>query len=334
MRYDISVIGNDEAAFEMLCLAAESGKHTAAVLPESRHSSWLIGMAFKRLIADLLVNRSMSRRRHFTRISSPRLLGRLLAKAIVEETNDLICTLERLNIHICMGQPRFNTRHCVSIIDGRTNSRSTLNACHFIIGTGTRFTVMYRPAGQVTLHRPEAIFGRNTLPQSICVLGGDSLGCGVAALFSLFGVRSSYVADNQQDSAMLELAKAAGVEIVCHPSEYRLAQFTEIPLDSHTDVVDCRRTIGFTDFLNLSAIGVETDENGQLWCSSGLETWCPGVFGIGQVVGFSPDSAVGPSIQAERIMHRISRHIPDPHFTSEKNPKSHEYWSTSDVVDH
>ena len=33
MQYDLAVIGNDEAAFEMLCLAAESGKRTAAVLP-------------------------------------------------------------------------------------------------------------------------------------------------------------------------------------------------------------------------------------------------------------------------------------------------------------
>ncbi len=323
MRYDISVIGNDEAAFEMLCLAAESGKHTVAVLPESSHSSWLVGMALKRLVSDLLVDQSISRCRLLARTGSPRLLRRLLAGAIAKETDDLICMLKRLNIHIRMGQPRFNNPHSVSIADGRTCDRSTLSAFHFIIGTGTRHTAMHRPLGLVALHRPETIFERNTLPQSICMLGGDSLGCGVAALFSLFGVRSRHVARNHRDSAMLELAKAAGVEIAFHSSEFQLTQSDGILSNSHADIVDCRRTIGFTDHLNLSAIGVEADENGQLWCSSDLETWCPGVFGIGEVVGFSADSTVHPSIQAERILHRISHQIPRPHFIDTKQRRNH-----------
>lgn len=314
MPYDIAVIGNDEAAFEMLCLAAESGRSTAAVLPESSHSTWLVGVALKRLVSDLLVDQSDSRRRLLARRGSPRLLRQLVKGAIAKETDDLYCMLQRLNIHVRMGQPRFINRQSLSIADGRTCDRSTLNARHIIIGTGTRRTAMHRPLGLVALHRPEAIFEGHILPESICMLGGDSFGCGMAALFSLFGVRSRHIAHDHQDPAMLELARAAGVEIAFNLTEPRPVPAGGVLSNAHADVVDCRRSIGFTEQLNLSAIDVEADENGQLWCSSGLETWCPGVFGLGGVVGFSADGALHPSAQAGQILRRISSQVPRPHL--------------------
>lgn len=314
MQYNITVIGNDEAAFEMLCLAAESEARTAAVLPESCQSSWLVGLALKRLVADLLVDQSPHRQRLLRRTGSPRLIRRLVASAIARETEELVGMLERLNIDVHMGQPRFVDRQHITIADGRSCRRSQLSARHFVIGTGTRVTAMHRPLGLVALHRPETIFDGLTLPQSICVLGGDSFGCGIAALFSLFGVNSRHVARDTQDSSMLELAHAAGVEIGCHPSEFGLTQSAGVLSNEHTDVIDCRRSVGFTESLNLSAIDVEADENGQLWCSSELETWCPGIFGIGDVVGFSADIAVPPTVQAERIQRRLRRQIPRPHL--------------------
>ena len=326
MQYDITVIGNDEAAFEMLCQAARTGKRTAAVLPESSQSSWLVGLALQRLVSDLLVDQSIDRRRLLERTGSPQLLRRLLTGAIAKETADLTQMLERLNVDVRLGQPRFINSHSIAVADGRTCERSTLNSRHVVIGTGTRHTAMHRPLGLVALHRPETMFEGDCLPQSICLLGGNDFGCGIAALFSLFGVRSRHVARDNQDRAMLELAQAAGVEIAFHPSEFGLTQSAGVLSDSHADVVDCRRMVGFTEHLNLSAIDVEADENGQLWCSSGLETWCPGVFGIGDVVGFSADSTVHPSVQAERIQQRISHQIPRPHlldlFTNAENRKT------------
>lgn len=315
MRYDIAVIGNDEAAFEMLSLAAESGKRTAAVLPESSHSAWLVGIALRRLVSDLLVDRSSSRRRLLARTGSPGLLRRLVQGAIARETDDLHSMLQRLNVHIRMGQPEFVDRHSLSIVDGRTGDRSTLHAQNFVIGTGTRLTAMYRPPGLTAMKCPETLFEGSVLPKSICLLGGDSFGCGMAALFSLFGVRSRHIARDSQDPVMLDLARAAGVEIAFHPSELAPTQSRGVLTNAHADVVDCRRAIGFTDRLNLPALDVEADENGQLWCSSGLETWCPGVFGIGDVVGFSADSTLHPSVQAEQIMRRIRRQLPGPHYT-------------------
>ncbi len=313
MDYNLAVIGNDEAAMELLCLSAESGTPTVAILPESCQSSWLVGLALKRLVADLLVDQCPGRKQLLQRTGSPRLIRQLLTRAIARETNDLVNMLERINVDVHIGQPRFTDRHNVMIADGRNCQRLSIYARHFAIGTGVRPTAMHRPLGLVALHRPEVMLEGTELPSSVCLLGGDEFGCGMAALFSLFGVQSRHVAREGQDTTMLELARAAGVKIAFHPSEFGLRQASGLLSNSHTDVVDCRRSVGFTEHLNLTAIDIEPDENGQLWCSSSLETWCQGVFGVGDVVGFSPETAVHPIVQAKRIHQRINTQIPRPH---------------------
>jgi len=314
MDYNLAVIGNDEAAIELLCLSAESGRPTAAILPESCQSSWLVELALKRLVSDLLVDQCQQRRRLLQQTGSPRLIRQLLLRAIVRETSDLVSMLERMNVTVHVGQARFVDRHNVDISDSRHLQRTTVNARHFAIGTGVRATAMHRPLGLVPLHRPEVMLEGTDLPSSICMLGGDSFGCGMAALFSLFGVQARHVARDGQNMTMLELARAAGVEIAFHPSEFGLRQAAGILSNSHADVVDCRRSVGFTEQLNLSAIDIEPDENGQLWCSSSLETWCPGIFGVGDVVGFSPDTAVRAAVQARRVAQRVNTPVPRPHL--------------------
>lgn len=312
MQYHLAVIGNDESAFELLCRAAESGQRTAAVLPESSQSSWLVGLALKQLISDLLVDRSTRRQDLLQQTGSPRMLRRLIGRAIARQTSELVEMLERLSVDVYLGEPRFVDRHHIVIADGRTCRRVTLSARHFVVGTGTRRTAMHRPLGLVALHRPEVLFESVQLPSSVCLLSGGSFGCGLAALFSLFGVRTRHVTRQDQDSAMLDLARSAGVDIAFYPSDFEMT--AGVLSNAHQDVVDCRRIVGFTENLNLSAIDIEPDENGQLWCSSSLETWCSGVFGIGEVVGFSPDTAVRPVVQAERILRRAHLEIPRPHI--------------------
>ena len=314
MQYDIAIIGNDEGAFEMLALAARVGGRTAAVLPESCQSSWMVGLALKQLVSDLLVDLSLPRRRLLERIGSPRLLRQLLAAAVARETAEHIANLEQLDVDISMGEPQFVDRHTLAVADTRSGECRTLKARHFVIGTGVRRTSMHRSPSPRTRQHTDSLFVRTVIPESLCVVGGGSFGCGMAALFSLFGVRVRHVTKNNQDDALMELAREAGVEIAFHPAEFGLTHTDGVLSAKHSDIVDYRRAEGFTDHLNLQAIDVLPDENGQLWCSSRLETWCAGVFGIGKVVGFSPETALPPSVQAEKIQRCISRLIPRPHL--------------------
>lgn len=314
MNYELAVIGNDEAAFEMLSLAAGSGKRTLAILPESRHSSWLVGQALRRLVSNLLVDRSPQRDRMFRRSGTPRLLHSLIAKSIVAEVSERVEVLQSVGIDVVFGDARFVTDRRSAAYRQLSCGQETLSAANIVIGTGVRQTAMHRPLGQVPFHRPESLFLGQSLPHSVCIVGGGHFGAGLAALTSLFGVATRHVAREDRNSVMLELAAAAGVQIGNHPAEVGMQQSGSQLADLHADVVDCRRAVGFTDHLNLSSINVEPDENGQLWCASNFETWCSGVFGIGEVVGFSPDSALHASVQAERVMNRLVRAARRPHL--------------------
>ncbi|MEZ6060049.1 MAG: FAD-dependent oxidoreductase [Planctomycetaceae bacterium] len=314
MVYDIAVIGNDEAAFEMLLAAAGSGLKTVAVIPESRHSSWLVGQALQRLIADLLVDRTTERRRLFAEAGTPRLLQKLISGAVVDETAEHIQTLDRLGIDVLLGEARFLSADRASVSEGIRCGRSMLQAKHFVIGTGVRHTAMHRPLGLVPFLRPESLFEGARLPDSLCLLGGDVFGAGLAALFSLFGVEARHVARDDRNAVMLDLAQAAGVAVAFHPSEFGLSGTGSLCAIDHADVVDCRRTVGFTEHLGLSQIGVEPDENGQLWCGGNLETWCRNVFGVGDVIGFSPDFLSSAASQAQRVLKQIRCAVPRPHL--------------------
>ena len=316
MRYDIAVIGNDESAFEMLSLAACSGKRTLAILPETRHSSWLVAQAIRRLVSNLLVDRTPNRDRRFIQAGTPRLLHSLIASSIVKELNDHISRLKDRCVDVVLGEARFLSRQNLEVVDSDATVIANVEAHHVVLGTGVRRGPMHRPGAVKPFFGPETLLSGKSLPESVCIIGGGHFGAGLAAMASLFGARTGHVARVDESSVMLELASATGVQIANHPSDLGLPQLGPEQTDkSHgVRVIDCRRSIGFTDHLNLQAIYVEPDENGQLWCASNFETWCSGVFGIGDVVGFSPDTSLHPSLQAERVLNQTRQSAKRPHM--------------------
>lgn len=314
MQYDIAVIGNDEAAFEMLCLSADSRRRTLAILPEAHHSAWLVTQALRRLVSTLMVDGTVKRRRLMAQAATPRLLQTLLSRAMVQELEEHAQMLKNLGVDVMFGEARFQGARQLAVSLGVSCTRETVEARHVVIGTGTRCTAQHRPLGLIPFHRPEALFRSRMLPKSACIVGGGHFGAGLAALISLFGVETRLIAREDDSCSLLEMAEAAGVHVGYHPSEVGLSHFNAPFAELSADVIDCRRSVGFTDHLSLNSINVEADENGQLWCASSFETWCSGVFGIGDVVGFSADTALSPSRQAERILQRITQTVPRPHL--------------------
>lgn len=313
MRYDIAIMGNDEAALEMACVASGAGQRVAMALPEQRHSSWMVEQALRRLATELSVEFTPVRRALLRRSGTPRLLQRLLGGAINAETSEAIALFERLGVDVVPGESRFVTRNSFTVTSGVSFKRTVVCATNTVIGTGVRRSAVHRPLGLLPFRRVESVLEGHCLPESLIILGGEDFGAGFASLLSLFGVHTSLLARENSDGDLLELAEDSGVQIFFHPAELGLNSDGRVAPDNQ-QIVDCRRTVGFTEHLDLPAIGVEPDEHGQLWCAANLETWCPGVFGIGSVVGFSADSADHPAVQAERVMNRIQHRLRKPHF--------------------
>lgn len=312
MRYDIAVIGNDQAAFETLSLAACAGKSTLAVLPEMRHSSWIIGQALRRLVSGLLVDRTSSRDDLLRSRATPRLLRSLMSRSVVRELADLTGSLQRQGAEVMFGEPRFASANELAVFSSQRCEPLMVSAENVVVGTGVCRGPMNRPASARPFYGPEQLLAATSLPGALCIVGGGHFGAGLAALVSLFGVDTRHVTREESGSAVLELTTQAGVIVGRHPSEVGLSLADNGVPRAARDVVDCRRCTGFTRHLGLDAISVEPDENGQLWCASSFETWCAGVFGVGDVVGFAPETALQPASQAQRVLNRIQGELPRP----------------------
>ncbi|MCR9199348.1 MAG: hypothetical protein NXI04_11935 [Planctomycetaceae bacterium] len=305
MRYDIAVIGNDQAAFETLSLAVCAGKRTLAVLPEMRHSSWIIGQALRRLVSGLLVDRTASRDNLLRSRATPRLLRALMSRSVIRELSDLTGSLQRQGAEVVFGEPRFASANELTVFSSQRSEPLMVSAENVVVGTGVCRGPLNRPAATRPFYGPEQLFAATSLPGALCIVGGGHFGAGLAALVSLFGVDTRHVSREESGSAVLELTTEAGVIVGRHPSEVGLSLADNDLPRAARDVVDCRRCTGFTRHLGLETISVEPDENGQLWCASSFETWCAGVFGVGDVVGFSPETALQPASQAQRVLNRI-----------------------------
>lgn len=317
MRYDVAVIGNDQAAFETLSLAASAGRRTLAVLPEMRHSSWLIAQALRRLVSGLLVDRTSTRDHLLRSRATPRLLRSLMSRSVVRELADLTASLRQHGAQIVFGEPRFQSSRELLVYSAAQAEPLPFRADHVVVGTGVCQGPMNRPAAARPFYGPEQLLAASRLPEALCIVGGGHFGAGLAALVSLFGVDTRHVSREESGSAMLELTTEAGVIVGRHPSEVGLS-LTDGEAPAARDVVDCRRCTGFTRHLGLDTISVEPDENGQLWCASNFETWCAGVFGVGDVVGFSPATALLPASQAQRVLSEIQGGVTRPRMLEKR----------------
>lgn len=313
MTYDLCVLGNDEAALELAFVAARHGQNVLSILPEQRHSAWMMSQALEHLVGNLLADMSEARRRQLRRNGSPRLVQRLLANSLTSEMSDHVAALENAGADVSIGEVRFQNADALVLTNGAYGRRSLVRASNIVIGMGVRRTAVHRPLGLVPFHRPESLLLGSELPASLCILGGGGLGAGLASVFSLFGSKVRYLSDLDSCDSMLSLAEDSGVVVAAHPAELGLSMEHPFALNQG-DIVDCRRSEGFSDHLGLSSIGIEPDEHGLLWCSSSLETWTPGVFGIGEVIGFSSGVSQNPTDQALRILNRITHRIRRPHF--------------------
>jgi hypothetical protein len=315
MKFDLAVIGNDESAIELALAAATTQQKTVAILPESRHSSWMMSLAFRRLASTLLADRSRSRRFLYERSGTPGLIRRLLRAALVAESSDHARLLQHAGAHVLVGEPRFRTPEELTVSTGVNCSRLTLTAKNTVVATGVRYSSPQRSLGLIQLESPESLLEGTRLPRQLRFVGGDDFATGLASVFSLFGVRTTVCIDDTLETMLADLAEATGVRI-CSRSclERDDVPIAPEPQMSFERTIDCRRQIGFTEHLNLPGIGIEPDENGQLWCSSSFETWCDGVFGIGEVVGFGSSSHLTPSQQAARVLYRIRHQMQPPRF--------------------
>ncbi len=301
MRYELAVLGNDAAAFEMVNAAARDGLRVLMVIPEHRHSSWICTQAMRRVVTSMLADGFCVRERLQQRIATPGLLARLLKSAIVDELTELTSQCDSTLVDVVFGESRIVEPGCLAVHSQASGAMTLHESRAMVIGSGIRWACSHSPFGVLPGRGPESLLSGTRLPSQVTILGGHSFGLGLASLLSKVGVAATVVGDVDRDDVGYELALSSGVSTIsdeyaddCPPMESR-----------GNAVIDCQRPIGLTAHLNLRANGVEPDENGRLWCDENLQTWGRGIYGIGEVVGFSTRCGLSLNEQASSILGHL-----------------------------
>jgi pyruvate/2-oxoglutarate dehydrogenase complex dihydrolipoamide dehydrogenase (E3) component len=336
VSYDLAILGNDEPALETALLAAKQGLRVVSVLPRQRHSAWFLAQALRRLSLELTVSLSRPQRKHLKLNTSPTLLRRLLAKAIATEHADQTSELQQAGVEVLTGEASFLSRGWIRVSRNSGQPDALLPARATLIAVGVRRTLLAQSLRLRGISGPEQLFQAPTLPNAVRIVGGGDFGSALAALCSVCGIDTELLQRHGDSSNSLEIALHHGTKLV-NTLDQRLNPnhiTSTISLPSETShptpaqpltTLDCRRAVGFTGHLRLDTLGIQPDENGLLWCSSSLETWCSDVFGAGEIVGFSPESFQNASQQARRILsatraqrhlHTPTRTVPAPHHNT------------------
>lgn len=296
MQYDLAILGNDEAAFETALAANARGLKTLVIVSDQAVSAWQKSRALQHLAQELMANhRGASGPAHCQSFTAK------FPSYLQTELQEFNTSLRSAGIDVLNARPEFESARALRLTFHDFSRPVVINARNIIVATGVQRTAFPFCDCRDQKDAADAVLSSARLLRHARVIGGGDFGAALSACLQLSGVATQLISRAHHDSATLELASSCGVQVADHPCDFQ----TDDTMASEQHIVDCRGRRGLTQGLNLSTIGVEADEHGQLWCGRYFETWCRGVYGVGDVVGFSPDSTISVATQAELIIDRI-----------------------------
>lgn len=301
MQYDLTILGNDEAAFETALAANDQGLKTLVVVSDTAISAWQKTRALQHVASELMAE---SFDGHHS--LQHRSLAAKYEAALKTELQEFNTSLRTVGIDVLNAIAEFESAKALTLTFPDFTRPVTINSHNVVVATGVQRTAFPFSDQRDQLDAADAILSSETPPQYARIIGGGDFGAALAACLQLSGVATQLISRIQHDSATLELASGCGVDIADHPDDFNNSEaYNKEANDNGQQVIDCRGRRGLTQGLKLGTIAVEADEHGQLWCGRHFETWCRGVYGAGDVVGFSPDRTTPVATQAEMIIRRI-----------------------------
>src|ERR1700753_1674585 len=178
-------------------------------------------------------------------------------------------------------------------------------AKNIIIATGTKPAENPRvPTNGRSIVNSDQILELPSLPKSLIVVGGGVIGVEYTCMFAALGVRVTLI---EKRPKLLEFADQEIVEALSyHLRDSRVTMRLHEEVESVEELPDCsvvanlesKKRIsggallyavgrsGNVDQLNLAAVGIEPDGRGRIPVDKDFRTAVPGIFAVGDVIGF------------------------------------------------
>ncbi|ADV84281.1 Si-specific NAD(P)(+) transhydrogenase [Terriglobus saanensis] len=252
--------------------------------------------------------------------------------------------LSRNNIEMLTGTASFVDATHLKV----TNSRgSTIyESANIVIATGTKPAASVKvPINGTSIINSDLVLDLKTLPKTMIVVGGGVIGVEFTCMFAALGVRVTLI---ERRPRLLEFADQEIVEALSyHLRDARVTMRMNEEVESVEEMEDgsvvanleSKKKIqgdallfavgrqGNVDELNLSAIGVESDERGRIPVDKDYRTKARNVFAVGDVIGF-PSLA---SVSMEQGRVAAARAFGDESILS--NPSFYPYgiWTIPEI---
>jgi NAD(P) transhydrogenase len=218
-----------------------------------------------------------------------------------EERQRIWENLRRHHVALYKGTAAFVEPHTIAVRPERCPELH-ISGDVVLLATGS---YPYRPT-VFPFHDPrvydsDSVLTLQDIPETMLVVGGGVIGCEYACMFAALGVQITLVekrgsllggVDAEISQSLRERMEADGVRFLMNDSvaavrcgdkvEVELASGKEVRVDA---VLVSSGRCGQTEALNLEAVGISTNERGQVLVNGHFQTALPHVYAAGDVIG-------------------------------------------------
>jgi NAD(P) transhydrogenase len=311
--YDMVVVGSGPAGQKAAVQAAKLSKRVAIVekAPQLGGTSLKTGTLPSKTLKDTIEYIHGLGRRGLHQLGAEltkqlTLPDLMMRKDQVIETEVAVVSnqLRRNGIEIIQGTAGFVDPHTLSVV-GSDGHVDHVRASTIVLATGSR---PRRPAeipfDDLLVCDSDSFLRTTKNPAGIIVIGGGIIGTEYASMLAAFGIRVTLIDRRTQLLRFLdrEIAQALDSQMQQNGVVMRLGQERlDISVnDAGSPVVQLQNgermtadmvlytmgRIGNTEALNLPAIGLVTDQQGQLAVNAQYQTAVPHIYATGDVIGF------------------------------------------------
>jgi NAD(P) transhydrogenase len=312
VAYDLVVIGSGPAGQRAAIQAAKLGKRVAIVERGHKVGGVCVNtgtIPSKTLREAVLYLTGLSHRFAYGqsyRLKDELTIDDLLSRArdVIDGENDVIRDqLRRNRVELVRGTARFVEPRVIAV-DTPDEIERRMEAEFVVIAVGTSPT---HPPGVefdgATVLDSDSILSLDRIPTSLVVVGAGVIGIEYASMFAALGTKVTVV---ERHARLLEFCDAeiveglqyhlrelgvifrfnetvVGVSRHDHGAVTELASGKRVPSDA---VLYSAGRRGAVDDLALEAIGIAYDERGRIAVDDRYRTAVPGVYAVGDVIGF------------------------------------------------
>ncbi len=331
--YDLLVLGDDPAGLATAKQASRRGLSVGLICPpvDALRSGMFLSESLRGMVPGLATDILRDRSNFGPRLSISE-LRQLIIPRVECFANMLFDRFRGIGTDVRQGHARFLDERTIEV--GGTNVAQVLRAKNFVIATGAEYGTNTRtPELQQLVLNTDEILCAEPMPGRLVIVGADATAIEFAGLFAVAGSRVTIVDgatglrefDDGDVDTLIDVAMALGVSfrlgagvIGMEHSDAGSVGTVNVHLDNGSHINSDRvlvtsRRIGRTNGMDLQSAGLVTDDCHRLWCDHNLRTWQPHIFGVGDVVGFTPQN-LAPMAQAEIVMQSLAAasRIPAP----------------------